>query len=133
MRKGKRGQKKVRPPEPSEWSQQCAVITRVNLESIKYPELKRLVGSPNGVRLSIGQAMKLKRAGCLNPGFPDLFLPVIKLPHYGLFIELKKKKDGKPSLFQKEWLEYLNEHGFLAVVAEGSDEAISLIMDYIKR
>lgn len=59
----------------------------------KYPELWLLNGSLNGVRLSIGQAVKAKRCG-EKRGFPDIFLPVARKGFHGLAIELKKKKGG---------------------------------------
>lgn len=117
-------------PERSEHAQQCAIFEFAKLMSREYPKLKMLVGSASGVRIGIGQAMKLKRAGCLPSGYPDIHLPVKNRLYNGLFIELKKT-DGKLSNDQKWWLEKLTEQNYYAVPAYGEDEAKEILMIYI--
>lgn len=94
-----------------------------------YPELKWLNGSLNGVRLTIGAALKAKRGG-MKKGFPDLSLPVKTKLYNGLFIELKRK-GGKASPEQLEWLEHLKSQGYKAVVCVGFAAAIKTITDYL--
>ena len=48
--------------EPSEHDQQCSIFRWADLMLWKFPELKWLRGSMNGVRLTIGQAVKAKKA-----------------------------------------------------------------------
>lgn len=81
-----------------------------------YPE-HRVFAIPNGGMRSKSQAMALKVEG-VSAGVPDLFIPSLKL-----FIEMKKEKGGKVSPEQKDWLEYLNSCGYVALVANGCEEA----------
>ena len=70
--------------------------------------------------------MKNKQSG-LNPGLPDL---LICLPHFLLFIEMKRTKGGQVSDEQKEWIRELNKYGdVLAQVCFGFDEARQLVED----
>jgi len=117
-------------PEPSEYEQQCAVFRFAELMSDEYPELEMLVGSMNGVRLTIGQAVKAKKAG-MKKGYPDLSLDVARGKYHGLRIELKKKKGDVRSWDQAMWLAWLTEQGYYAVVAKGEDEAKEILMRYI--
>ena len=118
-------------PEPSEFEQQCSIFRWAELLSGEYPMLKRLVGSANGVRVGIGNAMKLKRSGCLPKGYPDLFLPYPIRTWHGLFIELKKKDGGSVSEEQKDWIYWLQGVGYYACVCWGEDECKETIMRYI--
>jgi hypothetical protein len=114
----------------SEYQEQCLVFQWASLMSVQRPELKLLNSSLNGVRLSIGQATKAKRAG-MKKGYPDIFLPVPKGIFHGLFIELKKKGGPKPTKEQFEWLNVLAEQGFDSYVCRGSQAAISTIESYL--
>ena len=62
-------------PVPTEYEEQAAIFRLAQLYIHKYPSLRWLNGSLNGVRLTIGNAMKCKRIG-MKKGFPDLNLPV---------------------------------------------------------
>lgn len=119
-----------KPPEPSEFDQQCAVFRFAELMSNLYPELELLVGSLNGVRLTIGQAVKAKKAG-MKKGYPDIRLDVARGPYHGLRIELKRQKGGVVSPEQKEWLRRLSEQGYYTVVCYGEDEAKAILMRYV--
>jgi hypothetical protein len=55
----------------SEYDEQVAVFEWALLNENRFPELKLMTGSLNGVRLTIGQAVKAKKTG-LKPGFPDI-------------------------------------------------------------
>ncbi len=119
-----------KPPEPSEYAAQCAIFRFAELMSKQYPELELLVGSLNGVRLTIGQAVKAKKAG-MKRGYPDIRLDVARGGYHGLRIELKRQKGGVVSPEQKEWLKRLTEEGCYAVVCYGEDEAKDVLMRYI--
>lgn len=114
---------------PTEYEEQRDIFLWSNASNKK--ELKLLHASLNGVRLTIGQSMKAKRSG-MKKGVPDLFLPIPRHDYHGLFIELKRAKGGTVSKEQKQWLNDLNEQGYLAVVCKGADEAIKTITDYLK-
>jgi hypothetical protein len=116
----------------SEYTEQAVIFEWANIFSDQYPPLKLLNGSLNGVRLTIGQAVKAKRAG-MRKGFPDISLPVSRKGCHALFIELKKH-DGVPSDVkpeQKEYLEMLINEGNHCAVCFGADDAIDLISWYL--
>jgi len=115
---------------PKEDEEQAAIFVWSRLSEGKYPALKHLNSSLNGVRLRIGQAMKAKRLG-LSKGYPDVNLPVVNKLYSGLYIELKRVKGGSVSKEQKDWIEFLNSQGYKALVCRGSAEAIKEIKDYL--
>ena len=85
---------------------------------------------PNGGKRSKKTANDLNLEG-VKSGVPDIFLPYPTGKHYGLYIEMKRKKGGILSANQKIWLEYLNEAGYLAVVCKGEEQARHTIIKYI--
>lgn len=117
--------------EPLEYDEQCAIFEWTRLMQKKYPCLKYLNGSLNGIRLHIGLAMKAKKQGLLK-GFPDIFLPYNNGKYNGLFIELKRIKSGSVSAEQKDFISYLNSQGYYATVCRGHKVAIETIINYIK-
>lgn len=94
------------------------------------PELKWLHCIPNGGSRNIREAVNLKRQG-VKKGIADMFLPIPKGKYHGLYIELKVGKN-KLSVYQKEFLEYANKVGYLAIVCYGHEEAIKCITEYLK-
>jgi hypothetical protein len=125
------GKTSKRTLERSEHDEQVAVFAWTALKEKEFPELKLLQGSLNGVRLTIGQAVKAKRAG-LKKGWPDLFLPVALHGFNGLFIELKKRKGGVMSADQAAMWKQLSLQGYKCTRADGSDAAISILEWYLK-
>lgn len=81
----------------------------------------RIFAIPNGGHRHITVAAKLKATGTTK-GIPDLFCPSLKL-----FIEMKREDGGVVSEEQKDWIEYLRQHGYCAEVANGHEEAIGII------
>ncbi|MFC1567351.1 VRR-NUC domain-containing protein [Thermodesulfobacteriota bacterium] len=118
-------------PSRSEYEEQVAIFKWADLMLLKLPELELLQGSLNGVRLTIGQAVKAKRAG-LKKSYPDLFLPVARGDYHGLFIELKKRGSTYPDKGQRQMLLKLREQGYCADWVRGSDDAIKLIKNYLE-
>lgn len=116
----------------SEYDHQVKLFELAEIYKTRYPELVLLTGSLNGVRLHIGSRIKMKRAGCLNAGFPDIQLPVPRHGYHGLFIELKEPKRGVVSDEQKKWLAALNGYGYFAEVAYGYRQAWEIIINYLK-
>jgi len=105
---------------------QEAIVTYIQL---KYKGV-RYCASAGGLRTSINQASKMKRAGYVK-GVPDLQIMEARHNYYGLFIEVKTNK-GRLSTYQKEWLEDLNNKGYLAKCCKGLEEALDLIDWYLK-
>ena len=98
----------------------------------KHPELALLYAIPNGGKRSIKTARMLKATG-VKAGVPDMCLPVPRYPYHGLYIELKRRKGGRVSEKQSEWLQDLMKEGYKTCVCYGSDEAICVIDEYLKR
>ena len=71
------------------------------------------------------QAMKLKAEG-VSKGVPDLFIP-----EFFLWVEMKRKKGSTTSPEQKEWLDYLNNIGYRAVVCKGCLEAQKAVTQHL--
>jgi hypothetical protein len=85
----------------------------------------KIFAIPNGGYRGKTQAMKLKAEG-VSKGVPDLFIP-----EFYLWVEMKRKKGSTTSPEQKEWLNYLNNVGYRAVVCKGCEEAQIAVTDYV--
>jgi len=91
---------------------------------------------PNEGKRSSISGHNLKLAG-LKPGAPDniIFNPPPNIPHAkGAAIELKRLSGGKVSSEQEKWIFDLMERGWVAMIAEGLDEALNALKKwgYIK-
>jgi len=113
-----------------EYDTQCAVFKWELTERVRHPELKFMFSTLNGVRLTVGGAVKAKKAGN-KKGVLDIWLPVKRGKYSGLVIELKKEIGGVVSKEQKEWIAFLNEQGFMAVVCRGFVETVTEIKTYL--
>ena len=80
---------------------------------------------PNGGNRNVVTGAKLKKQG-VKPGVPDvlIFDNLGNVDVSGISIELKRKKGGQVSKYQKEWLNKLENKGWLTRVCRGADEAI---------
>lgn len=116
--------------EPLEHNQQVSIFEWADRMSKKYPELKLLNGSLNGVRLTPGQAKKAKASG-MKKGFPDINLPVERNGWHGLYIELKRQYSGSLSKEQIWWLEQLIDNKYYAVCCRGKEHTIKTILEYL--
>ena len=135
-RKPRRG----KTPSQIEYEDQCALFRWRDEMVMQIPELALLNASLNGVRLTIGQAVKAKKMGMMR-GFPDIFLPVSRFAFYGLFIELKalpyqdangRTVKPKVSVEQAYWLDALEKQRYYAVVCYGFEAAKNTILNYLK-
>jgi len=117
---------------PRESEEQQLVITWAKWQEKAHPELRWLHAIPNGEWRNIVTARRLIGEG-VKKGVPDLCLPVPRGLYHGLYIEMKRLKGSRESDEQKEWLEYLNSAGYLAITCKGADIAINAILDYLKR
>lgn len=110
------------------------------------PELRDSFFAPqNGAHLAGSSKQKaihmsrLKAEG-LRLGVSDLVImePILYRPlesgeSLGLFLEMKRTKGGRISKSQAEWGEVVTERGYEFAVANGIDEAIEVIEDYVRR
>jgi len=117
--------------QPSEEEEQKTVIEWAMIMRTQRPELDLLFHVPNGGWRHPAVAQKMKEAG-VKPGVPDLFLPVPRGNAHGLWVEMKRRKGGKLSQDQKDWIEALEAQGYVCFVARGSDEACDAIWNYLE-
>ncbi len=116
--------------QPSEEQEQTAVFEWAMLMRNQYPELDLLYHVPNGGYRHPATAARMKAQG-VKPGVPDLCLPVARGGWHGLYVEMKRKKDGRVSDAQKAWIEALGAQMYRAVVAHGCEEACDIIYKYL--
>lgn len=103
------------------------------------PVLNRLFAIHNQGHGDAIRGGKAKAEG-VKAGVPDLMLPYggrrpsgSALTHYrGLFIELKRDTKANASAVQHEWLAYLNDAGYKAIVCYGWQHAASAIQNYLE-
>lgn len=115
---------------PTEEQEQAYVIQWRDLMVNQVPELSLLVHIPNGGLRSKPEAVRFKRLG-VKPGVSDLMLPVARNGYHGLWIEMKRQHDGKLSKPQKEWIDDMRKQGYKAERANGADEAIAILEEYL--
>ena len=115
----------------SEDQEQEIVIQWKELMVNRFPQLKYLLHVPNGGSRHPAEAQKLRRMGVVR-GVSDLFLPVARHGYHGIWIEMKRKHGGRLSPDQKDWIEGMREEGYKAERADGADEAIAILEEYLK-
>ena len=118
-------------PDPLEEQEQEWLFDWINLNIPAHPELENFYHIPNEGKRSRTVGRKLVAQG-LKKGVPDNCLPVARAPYHALYIELKRKHDGKVTKEQRDWIERLTLAGNRAVVCYGWEEAAAEIMAYIK-
>ncbi|WMJ23475.1 VRR-NUC domain-containing protein [Paludicola sp. MB14-C6] len=116
--------------QPLEGAEQQALFQWSVWMSHQYPELELLYHTPNEGKRSKSQGAKLVREG-LKKGVPDIHLPVPSGRFVSLYIEMKRKGQA-PTKDQLDWIEKLQLHGNAARVCYSCDEAIDVIMKYLK-
>ena len=113
---------------PTEHDEQVKVIQWCDAHP--DPRVSRIYSHLNGLRAPIGAAIKAKYSGG-RKGIPDLFLPVPCGQYHGLYIEMKRLKGGKLTPEQKDWIKFLNDSGYKAIVCKGHEAAIEMIKEYL--
>ncbi len=101
----------------------CALSLKI------YPQLKWFAHIPNGGARDFREGAKFKAMG-VRKGIPDYILPYPRNLFAGLWIELKVGKNY-PTNEQLEWISYLREVGYKAVVCYGWLEAKAAIEEYL--
>lgn len=122
----KNGERKF--PVPSEDQEQRKLAQWLDLHKILWAHI------PNGGHRNKIVAAKLKGQG-VKAGVPDILIFDIppKLESRGvqvfpgIAIELKRTKGGTVSPEQKQWLEALQNRGWMVHVARGADDAIKYL------
>lgn len=122
-------QPRQRRPLPREHQEQMALFQMAAIYEHDYPELMWMFAVPNGGLRNKAVAGKLKAEG-VKSGVPDIWLPVARDNFHGLVIELKVE-DGRLSDNQKKWIQFLNEHGYLALEIHGADLAFEILTAYL--
>ena len=113
---------------PTEWQEQVMLCRWLDAHRIVFYAV------PNGgSRKNAYEGHRLKQAG-LKAGVPDIVIPVTTLSGArfcpGVVIELKRRKGGKLTAQQRAWLDYFKSQSWLALVANGADEAISKLQEW---
>lgn len=101
-------------------------VTFVRWFRATYPGV-RIFAIPNGGYRDKRTAQRLKDEG-VEPGVPDLYVPA-----WGLWIEMKRTKDGKVSDEQAGWLDYLQEIGDSVIVGRGCEDASRQVRVFVNR
>ena len=114
---------------PLEHEEQQSLILWAFAYQKRIPELSMLFAIPNQ---GAARLKNLQTEGVMR-GVPDLFLAVARGNWHGLFIELKRRKGGKLSFEQVQWLNELTIQGYCAQAAYGWDEAKKQILTYLGR
>jgi hypothetical protein len=96
--------------QPSEYDHQCALIEWCERFKERIPELSMIFASNNGIRVTIGVAVKMKKAG-MKKGVPDLMLAIPAQGYRGFFLEMKVKGNTTSSE-QFEWMDRLQQYGY---------------------
>jgi hypothetical protein len=129
---------------PTEHQEQVTVIQWAKAMHAAFPELSLLFAVPNGgmrprvklfrrgkvVNIS-PEGQKLRKEG-VQPGVPDLMLPVARHGFHGLFVEMKRQ-DEKQSPAQQAWESLLLGQGYAVTVCRGADIAIKELTGYLSR
>lgn len=118
------------PPPPTEHAEQCALMDWAQMAYGKFPELRWLHAIPNGGWRHPSTAAKLKAEGA-KAGVCDLFLPVARGGHHGLYIEMKRAKGGRLSDEQKDFIEFVQGQGYRAEVCKGWVPAKDVLLEYL--
>lgn len=107
------------------------------------PELAWLHSVPNGGLRNKAVAAQMVAEGA-RAGVPDIFLDVPRGGYHGLRIELKvpevkaipgvaaRKRPGKTSAEQDDWLAHYLANGYAAHVCHGWEHAMNTILEYLK-
>jgi hypothetical protein len=98
--------------------------------TVRWPELSMLYAVPNGGLRSKATAGKLRAEG-VRSDVPDLCLPVVRGPWFGLYVEMKRQTGSYPKPSQRQYHLDLEAQGYAVFVAQGAAMALSLIVGYL--
>ncbi len=109
---------------PKEDQEQIVAATWLTKNNIPFYHI------PNGGKRNAMEGVKFKRMG-VKAGVPDICIPLARKGYHGLYIELKRQKGGVLSESQAYWRDLLRRNGYDWFLAEGADELIKYVKDYI--
>lgn len=96
----------------------------------KYPKLRPICFAiPNGGSRHPLEAKNLRLQG-VTAGIPDVFIPVAKKSHHGLFLEFKSK-NGKLTPLQSQKIDLLRGQGYQVEVCYEFDQAVNIFTNYM--
>lgn len=93
--------------------------------------LDEMFAIPNGGERHKAVAGNLKAEG-VKRGIPDIMLPLPVGNAHGLFVEMKKVKDGTVSPEQRDRIARLKKRGYTCYVCKGWVSAVQTIQAYIE-
>jgi VRR-NUC domain len=109
---------------PSEDAEQQKIVKWLKDHDVLFYHI------PNGGKRDKREAAKFKRLG-VQAGVPDLCIPIARWGYFGAYIEVKRKSGGKVSEAQLYWLKVLGEMGYYCTVANGFDDFVSKMNEYL--
>lgn len=120
-----------KPYYPKEHDEQCFIFEWRKYAIKRWPELRLLHGTLNGVRVPIGLARKMKAAG-MTRGLSDILLFVARGGFHGFLAELKREKGGQLSDDQIDFQVLAREQGYYAVTCKGAKACIAELEQYLQ-
>lgn len=132
-RKPRRTPLRLSPPkelDPLEAQHQEKLFSLVEYWKPRFADMGALFAVPNGGFRHKATAAALQRQG-VRAGVPDMFLPVPRACFHGLWIELKRFKEGSVSDDQAAWLTYLEGQGYRAIACWGWRAAWEELCEYL--
>jgi hypothetical protein len=115
---------KAKSDTPTETYEQVKIATWLSKKNILFYHV------PNGGYRNPIEGAKFKRMG-VKAGVPDICLPIARQGYHGCYVEVKRQKGGVLSDNQQHWLSELAKEGYYVFVANGADEFIEKIENYL--
>ena len=118
----------------SEYNEQVNFVSYCRLNKIPIFAIPNgfYLGSRNkSTELTIKKRVIREKKAGLEPGIPDLLIPVANRLHHGLFIEMKFDKN-KPKPNQIKWIDILKKQGYKVEVYYSCNEAIKTLNNYLQ-
>ena len=113
---------------PSEHTEAVRFMRVVRLHEPRYPALCWLFAIPNGGWRNLTVAQKLKGEG-VRRGVHDYCWPYKAGTYPGLFVELKSR-GGQPTKEQRDFAEFVQHQGYMAVFVKGWEDAWKAVCEY---
>lgn len=107
---------------PTEHQEQCAFVNwfRAQFRGV------RIFAIPNGGKRNVIVATRLRDEGA-SAGVPDLFCPA-----WHLWVELKRRKGGRLTKHQEDWIAYLESIGHTVLIGKGATDAREKVVAWRK-
>lgn len=112
---------------PLETEEQQMLFQWVEFQLKRYPELALLYHISNEGKRNPRRA----KAEGIKAGVPDLCLPVPRGNNHGAYIEMKRRKGGKITPEQAEWMERLRAQGYAVACCRGWEPAAKFLLEYM--